>query len=372
MKKKIKKIIELFVLILMIIIAYFGCSFILNRQLSANEIRVRNFYKEKKDSLDLVFIGSSSVYTSYSTPVAWKEQGFTSYVLATSGAPMGIMKSMVIEVQKRQNPKLIVIDMNGVIYNDKSESKEGSLRFWIDNMPYSKNKIETINYLIPEKERDSYFNPFKKYHGNWEKIKNCLNFASIEMKTSLTKDYLSLSGMTGVARYSSRKDKTIDVHSIKAKKDIEPLAKKHLYDLLDYLKENEIENVVFYNSPKYYNKKTAFQREKLNEAADIIKKYGYEIYDLDYTVESLKLDKNKDFYDDVHVNVYGQKKVTEYLAKTFNKKYQLTREYDQSVIDKWNKEYQGYEKVCIWIKDLIQAKKYKYFDIRDFQNLIFE
>ena len=73
---------------------------------------------------------------------------------------MGIAKSMLIEVLKTQNPKVILIDINGILYNDDFETREGPLRSWIDNMPYSENKVQTIQELVPEDERLSYYIPF--------------------------------------------------------------------------------------------------------------------------------------------------------------------------------------------------------------------
>ena len=70
--------------------------------------------------------------------------------------------------------------MNGVMYNDNLETKEGSLRLWIDNMPYSQNKIDTINYLVPKDQRDSYINPVLKYHNNWEKLGYCIKMSILE------------------------------------------------------------------------------------------------------------------------------------------------------------------------------------------------
>ena len=87
--------------------------------------RVKNFYKLEKNSLDMVMIGASTAFTDYSAPLAFQEFGYTSYSLGTNAAPMGIAKSMLIEVLKTQNPKVILIDINGILYNDDFETREG-------------------------------------------------------------------------------------------------------------------------------------------------------------------------------------------------------------------------------------------------------
>ena len=48
---------------------------------------IRGFYLEPKNSLDVVLIGASELYTGYCAPRAWKTCGFTSYPLSVSSAP---------------------------------------------------------------------------------------------------------------------------------------------------------------------------------------------------------------------------------------------------------------------------------------------
>ena len=57
---------------------------------------------------------------------------------------MGVIKSMVKEVRRTQDPKAILIDLNSVIYDEQMETREGMIRYWIDNMPDSENKEEVI------------------------------------------------------------------------------------------------------------------------------------------------------------------------------------------------------------------------------------
>lgn len=370
MKKKIKHVIEIIAIILAVGIAFYGSSFMLNRQLTSNELRVRNFYGEKENSLDMVVLGSSSVYTSISSPLIWNDHGITSYVLATSGAPMGVMKSMLIEVEKHQNPKLIVIDINGAMYNDKTESKEGSLRFWIDNMPFSQNKIDTINELIPEDERMSYYLPIIKYHNNWEKLKSCMNMARLEFDTRYKHQNLSISGISGKARTTKRK-KTIDMKNFNEKDKMDKLSEKHLYNLLDYLKEKNYTNVVFVNMPRYYDKKMLPQKRKINTALEIVKKYGFKTYDFDREVDKIGLDKNKDYYDVTHVNIYGQKKMTNYFMNRLKKDFfDKDIKHDDETNKKWNQEYKTYEKAVKWIDEKIKSKEKIVYDIRKFPEIL--
>ena len=47
-----------------------------------NKIRLDGFYMEEKNSLDVVLLGASEVYTAFSSSLAYDEYGFTSYPYA--------------------------------------------------------------------------------------------------------------------------------------------------------------------------------------------------------------------------------------------------------------------------------------------------
>ena len=68
--------------------------------------RVRRFYQEEKNSLDVVFLGASEVFTGFSPALAYEEHGFTSYMYAIDANPGALYKYQLKEVMKHQQPKL--------------------------------------------------------------------------------------------------------------------------------------------------------------------------------------------------------------------------------------------------------------------------
>ena len=48
---------------------------------AVNIATIEGFYKEPKDSIDVMMIGASEVYADYSATEAWKNYGYTSYSL---------------------------------------------------------------------------------------------------------------------------------------------------------------------------------------------------------------------------------------------------------------------------------------------------
>ena len=105
---------------------------------------IRGFYYEPKNSLDVVTMGPSEMYTGYAPTLAWHEFGYTSYNFGAGAIPCNLYKSMLKEVLKRQNPKLIVVNISDYYDGEWNYDDEVYMRKWIDNIPWSQNKIDTI------------------------------------------------------------------------------------------------------------------------------------------------------------------------------------------------------------------------------------
>ena len=147
----------IFVLIAVLGIGLISPAFVVNNEWDMRH--VHGFFLEPEDSLDVVLIGASQLYTGYSAPLAWRDYGFTSYPLAVSNIPARLYGSLLTEAVNRQHPKLIVVDIDGFLTDEDPEKLEANLRKWLDNMPWSRNKIETIRTCVPtELQTSFYFN----------------------------------------------------------------------------------------------------------------------------------------------------------------------------------------------------------------------
>lgn len=350
--------IELILIAITLAASVFGSTYLLSHQFSTEEVRVRGFYMEPKDSLDMVIIGSSAVYTTFNSSIAWKEEGFTSYALATSGAPMGLAKSMVKEVQRTQKPKLILIDLNGILYDDDAEQREGVTRLWVDNMELTENKVEAVQELTTGDEVFSWYLPIYKYHDNWEKISACLRYTSYEWKMRTGERLPYSFTMRSISGTSDRK-KLIDVRNYKEKQSLYPLSGKRFRELMQYLKEQNLVNqVAFFNMPRYYDNKMLRERKLLNEAEEIATKEGFKVYDFDREIDRMNLDPNRDYYNSGHLNMDGQIKATKYIANRINQDYQLSAtKHSEDLKKRWDTEYADYQKVFAYYRNNMKEGK---------------
>lgn len=65
---------------------------------------------------------------------------------------------------------LIAVDIDGFINDENPETLEANLRKWIDNIPWSRNRLETIRTCVPRELQTSFYFNIAKYHANWYQV----------------------------------------------------------------------------------------------------------------------------------------------------------------------------------------------------------
>ena len=166
MKKKIIKIV-MFLFVFCILFYYVSNVLWINKQ------PIAYFYKEPKDSLDVVYVGASNVYQQFNAPLAYYLYGYTTGILSSSEQPFPTIEYLIKESEKYQSPELYVIDITRVI-DDLGNLKEGAIRKTTDFMKFSKNRIDAINKLLKnigtkKSEYINYYFSFFMYHNSFSR-----------------------------------------------------------------------------------------------------------------------------------------------------------------------------------------------------------
>lgn len=125
--------------------------------------KIRDFYREPEQSLDVVILGSSEVFTGYSAPMAYENFGFTSYPFAMSSNRSLLYASQLKEIYSRQTPSLVVVEITPCLYTEPPSNMDMSLRGYIEKVPLSWNKLQTVWEYGDRDHMLSYFLPFFPY-----------------------------------------------------------------------------------------------------------------------------------------------------------------------------------------------------------------
>lgn len=350
---KVRHKLEIVIMIVLLIISVISVSVFSSHHYDSNEVRVKNFFAEKENNIDVVHIGASEIYAGFSLEYIWNNYGITSYNLATSAAPLGLVKSQVKAVVKRQKPKLIVISLNGVMYGNKKSKNEAFIRLWIDNIPEGMLRNYAIDDLI-ETNQLTYRFKFLKYHSNIGNIDEAAEMTWKNLKSIFDKRFLTIRSVQGQATIDDRNlSEIINVKGYKKEKRLSYVAEKRLFDLLNYLKKEEITNVIFINMPRYYNSKMLWTKERINYAKRIVQEYGFDVYDFDDSVKDIGLDPKEDFYNIPHLNIRGQQKMSKYFYDNIVPNYNVNVIHTGEEVGRWNENYEIYLKLNEWIEHMI-------------------
>lgn len=300
-----------------------------------NVTKLAGFYAEPEDTLDVVFLGASEVYTGFSSACAYDMYGFTSYPYCQDASSGALYESQLKEVLKHQNPQWIVVEINGVLYEDPEMLTDGGgLRRYLNNIPFSLNKVQTILELVPREDWYFYFFPLAKNHSNWKEAVNqgqwVRDYHAIKRSGSLLKGNVQT-----VTDYKAPASQNVAQDTSAA--PLEPQAEQYLRAFLEYCRDNGIDNVLFVRFPHIIANDELYERfQRGNRAEEIVREYGYPFVNMERSSEAVGLDYSSDFYNEDHLDLSGQKKLTAYLGKLLTEEYGLKgRPLTDSQREKW-------------------------------------
>lgn len=288
--------------------------------------KVQGFYKEDKNSLDFVFVGSSQVYADIAPAVLWRDYGITSYDFTANEQPMWITYFYIKEALKHQNPKAIVLDVF-TMYGDDYE-EEGVNHINLDDLPWSKNKIDAIRNAVPKELQSSFFLEIMKYHTTWEGLDQIKFQASFKREKDPMKGY---SPFVFAREYADTAPK--EVVNQKEKIEIPAKAKEWLLKINELTKEEGVD-LILIKTPN-----GNAERQKLyNSVAELAEKEQIPFLNMNTVLDG-----------EAHINVLQAEKVTGYVGTYLIEHYDIEDKRGKAGYEDWEKSaklFARYKKKC--------------------------
>lgn len=338
-KREIKKgVVFLLCVILILIYINIIFSFPSGEAADGSKEKWNTFYAMEEDTLDAVYLGTSSVDRYWISPQAWKETGMAVYPFAISSISSVFLQPMMEEVLKTQDVQLFIIDIR-TFTNDADDITDTRMRRVTDNMKWSSTKLEALeegfeyaSYGSNDIDSDdlSWYIPFLKYHQRWNADLNLDDLISIYPTT----DY------GGYAAYQPKVFTSVpqkNPNMSTKKMDLEEESALELAELLEYCDTLDCQ-ILFVDAPYVMTKE---QREKSNTIASVIKDAGYPLleFNTEEYYEKLDLDFSRDYYDKRHVNYLGAVKYTRVFSRYLEKNYNLEEYQNAEDPDYWSTAY---------------------------------
>lgn len=321
---KTKTIVRVIAFLLIVALVYGALTEVLSVNNTWDMRHIRGFYREPKNSLDVVLIGASELYTGFCSPLAWQQHGFTSYSLCVSSMPGCLYHSMLTETMRRQTPKTVVVEINGFLFDFSAEDTETGLRKWIDNMPMSANKVRTILSSVPRDQWSSYFFRLEKYHTNWNEPTVWAEPAQ-QYLTLLRTGYSLTKALEIIPKVQTGdcppKNASLSADNV-----------QRLRSFCELAHELGVENVLFVRFP---HRAGVTDPTVLTRLGDIVGEYGYDFLDCDRLFADIGLERDGDFFDNEHLNVFGMETFTDWFGQYLTEHYDLSSSQGAAVKTQW-------------------------------------
>ena len=328
-KTPILKVISFF-LILFILISFATVALLYrDRKTDNSSYQIINFYKEKKNDMDFVFIGSSNCFSFYSPLFAYNAYGIKTTNFSSSGMGMIAFKNAIEEVNKTQPDAHIVITVTPM-----DEMSYSALHYLADYMPMSMNKLNLLKRYFSRGDESllnsaEYFFPLMRFHERWSEIGFDDLILDNGTKGATAHEYY-LTYVTDLSDEYLTSDK---------ENEIRDSWSELMEGLLNYCDENE-KDVSFLFPPRLYEET---EYSELNSLIKYIESRGYDVLDLRNKCDEIGLNIKYDFYDIVHTNVHGSLKYTDYVISTLMKKHGI--KVSEKDADDYNKAFDKYLKL---------------------------
>ncbi|MEZ4968361.1 MAG: hypothetical protein R2814_01605 [Flavobacteriaceae bacterium] len=273
--------------------------------------------------MDILILGNSHAYSTYSPNIIDAICGTNSFVLASNSQKLEQTYYNLKEALKYHHPKIIVIQLS-VLSGDSWKKEVGDYRVYsnLDGMKYSLNKLKAVFTQRPKADYINSMFPFFRNHNNWKDSK--LLASNLErLENVKNEDYRGFS-----PRESEMGNKVTEQYKLSKKQDlsnykISKSDESYLDKIKTLSKENKFK-VVYVMSPKYSDLLNSTYTKKYNILKKVVSKYGDGYFDFNMLSREIGL-KERSFENGYigyqHTSYFGAVQVSTYLANHFKNEY---------------------------------------------------
>lgn len=288
------------------------------------------FYTERRDSLDVLFMGSSHMLNGVSPMQLWEETGIPSHDLGQNGQVLPVTYYHLMEALRHQKPRVVVLDVYKVVQDSLTDSS-AALHDTLDNMPFGLPKLRAAWDLLPEEERADYLLDITLYHTRWKQ---------------LTPDDFQPADPTGRGArtlfYEAQPDPGwFIIPESQTARPVE-VALRYLEKIAQLCREQGVELLLValpYTTPE----NDSMNRQAIvNGVQDYAGQWNVPFVNLLYHTDEMGFDFTRDMADVQHVNWRGQAKVTAWLGRYLTEHYNLPDRRGEEAYQDWNEALDGY------------------------------
>lgn len=323
MSQKLKNLIKGIIVIGVFAIVLHVVTYVLTVKSEDGIIQLRALYKQKKNTVDVVCLGSSKGYCMLDTGVLWDEAGIACFDTGGAEAPSWVCYYYMKELLKTQHPDVILFETTTAAYrNTVLEQPEVWSVVNDYGFHWNKNRIDCLKDNTASQNFYKLLFPLGSMHKNY---------------STLTKnDFFDENDTINHKGFDSRETVIeFDTPNVSAMTTVVPCEDKHieyLQKMIDLANENGIKFVVMV-SPYYV---TEEEESIFNYIGEYCVNQDIEFIDFNRLYDEIGLDFKTDMAENIHVNLAGSKKWSTYVAKMLRDNYGVKDRRGDSLYSSWD------------------------------------
>lgn len=276
---------------------------------------VKGFYEEKENSIEVLFVGASTMFCTADPLVLYENYGITSYDYGSSAQPFELSLLFMQEAFKTQKPKVVALEMLSVV-NEFQPDKADNLNYGMTDLRLSKEKVRAAWEMFRGDQGAalSYLIPMMQYKDRWQELEKADFIGGYESYANYAK---------GAYTPDKVAETPLDFSSYYGQEDTEetfelPQRNIEVFEKMLALCEENGAELLLFKSPNIGWKIGQTKAvEKLAEQYDVPFLNFYPLMD------ELSIDQQQDFRDNTHFNRYGSEKASKYLGSYLKEHYEL-------------------------------------------------
>ena len=300
------------------------------------------FYKMEKNTVDVLFFGSSHAASSFSPQILYDRYGITSYNLGCEQQNLITSYFWLKEALRFQKPKAVVLDCYILFPYNKEEAlnaAESCTRKAMDYMRWSPVKWEAVHAICAADEKQSlssYYLPNIRFHTRWTGL-NEEDFTFSEMSS-----HYELKGFTALPKFSENHD--YQPFSAEESSEEEPMVElmEEYLDKITELCSQQGISLLLVKTPstsensQKYNRLQRYAKDHGLQFIDFIDKQIYQLIGYVFATDNA---------DGGHGSVWGAARITSYIGNVLRHQYGLAEKTDPQW-EKTKEYYKGVVKDC--------------------------
>ncbi len=296
------------------------------------------FYEMDRNTIDVLFLGSSHAESAFIPQELYNDYGITSYNIGCEQQSLVLSYFWLKEALCYQKPKAVVLDCYLLFpYKEKEalNSRESCTRKAMDCMRWSAVKreaVRTICALDKNQSLLSYYFPNIRYHGRWTELsENDFTFGDMAKHFEL-KGYAPLTVSSGEKDYIPFEE-GVDG----GREDMVPLMREYLDRIADLCRREGI-SLILVKTPT-----TEHSAGRFYAAQSYAEEHGLPFYDFNEKrlYDEIAFNYEADNADADHPNLWGARKITDYIGAVLAEQYKLGK----SVDSQWENTKAYYENI---------------------------